>query len=193
MIKARPVAGDLDLGEEFLAHIRPFVFRRFLDFAALDAIREMKRKIDRKISAAKDYRRNVKLGYGGIREIEFFVQCQQLIHGGKNRELRHKETLVMLQRLVDHGQIVQESATFLTEAYIFLRNIEHRLQIEWEKQTHSLPEDPQQFEKVAKRAGFATAEQLRERLTHFTDGVQHHYNNLFLMVKTKPALSQIPI
>jgi [glutamine synthetase] adenylyltransferase / [glutamine synthetase]-adenylyl-L-tyrosine phosphorylase len=179
MIKARAVAGDLELGEQFLNTVRPFVFRRFLDFAALDAIREMKRKIDKKIANAKDSRRNVKLGYGGIREIEFFVQCQQLIHGGKNPHLRHRETLVIMQRLVKYGLLQQDIATFLTEAYIFLRTIEHRLQIEWERQTHSLPEDPEQFEKVAKRAGYSSGEQLRERLTHFTDGVQKHYGNLF--------------
>ncbi|MBF0445219.1 MAG: bifunctional [glutamate--ammonia ligase]-adenylyl-L-tyrosine phosphorylase/[glutamate--ammonia-ligase] adenylyltransferase [Magnetococcales bacterium] len=179
MIKARPVAGDIELGLEFLKSVRPFVFRRFLDFDALDAIREMKRKIDRKLTAAHDYQRNVKLGYGGIREIEFFVQCQQLIHGGKIVELRHKETLVILQRLVEHGLLDQENATFLTEAYKFLRMIEHRLQIEWEKQTHSLPEEHDKLERVAKRAGFSTAQELKERLTYFTDGVQKHYSNLF--------------
>ncbi|MBF0382271.1 MAG: bifunctional [glutamate--ammonia ligase]-adenylyl-L-tyrosine phosphorylase/[glutamate--ammonia-ligase] adenylyltransferase [Magnetococcales bacterium] len=179
MIKARPVAGDIAVGEEFLKNIRPFVFRRFLDFAALDAIREMKRKIDRKLTAAQDYQRNVKLGYGGIREIEFFVQCQQLIHGGKIVELRNKETLVILQRLVEHDLLDRENATFLTEAYEFLRVVEHRLQIEWEKQTHSLPEDPGKFERVAKRAGFTTAKELKDKLTYYTDGVQKIYSNLF--------------
>ncbi|MBF0453537.1 MAG: bifunctional [glutamate--ammonia ligase]-adenylyl-L-tyrosine phosphorylase/[glutamate--ammonia-ligase] adenylyltransferase [Magnetococcales bacterium] len=179
MIKARAVAGDLALGERFLENIRPFVFRRFLDFAALDAIREMKRKIDRKITGAHDYLRNVKLGYGGIREIEFFVQCQQLIHGGKNPKLRYRETLVILQQLVIHGLLEKKSAAFLSDAYIFLRTIEHRLQIEWEKQTHSLPEEPDKFYRVAKRAGYASAEALQEQLTFYTDGVQTIYGNLF--------------
>lgn len=179
MIKARPVAGDMELGLEFLNSVRPFVFRRFLDFAALDAIREMKRKIDRKISTAKDFRYNVKLGYGGIREIEFFVQCQQLIHGGKNPDLRHRETLLILQKLVQYGLLDRHTASFLTEAYIFLRTVEHRLQIEWEKQTHSLPEDAKLLQKVAKRAGFINREQFLERLDYYRDGVQTHYGNLF--------------
>ncbi len=179
MIKARPVAGDLELGNDFLNNLRPFVYRRFLDFAALDAIREMKRKIDKKITKAKDYRRNVKLGYGGIREIEFFAQCQQLIHGGKNPELRHRETLVILQRLVKHNLLSDKDSTFLSEAYIFLRTIEHRLQIEWERQIHSLPEEPDQFEKLAKRAGFPNGQALTKMLKYYTDGVQNLYGNLF--------------
>lgn len=185
MIKARPVAGDLELGEEFLKNIRPFIFRRYLDFTALDAIRQMKLKIDRKITHADDYTRNVKLGYGGIREIEFFVQSQQLIHGGKKIELRHAETLTSLTCLARHGLLPEESAKFLAESYLFLRTVEHRLQIEFERQTHSLPDDPEAYEKVAKRVGLAGSDALKKRLALITHGVHTLYESLFF--EGKPA------
>ncbi|MBF0109543.1 MAG: bifunctional [glutamate--ammonia ligase]-adenylyl-L-tyrosine phosphorylase/[glutamate--ammonia-ligase] adenylyltransferase [Magnetococcales bacterium] len=179
MIKARPVAGDMELGWEFLKNIEPFIFRRYLDFTALDAIREMKLKIDQKIHRVADYTRNVKLGFGGIREIEFFVQSQQLIHGGKNPGLRHCETLTTLVALERHGLLTRETVHDLTDAYLFLRTVEHRLQIELERQTHSLPDDPESYRKVARRMGFSQSEELRERMTRTTERVHAIYENLF--------------
>lgn len=179
MIKARAVAGDLAMGAAFLEDLRPFVYRRYLDFGALDAIRGMKHKIDQKITRAADYHRNIKLGYGGIREIEFFVQCQQLIHGGKDDRLRHRETLTMLKRLVAAGWLEAESAANLENAYHFLRTVEHRLQIVREQQVHSLPEDAESFAALAKRMGMATAAQLENRLRRVTDGVHRIYGALF--------------
>ena len=190
MIKARPVAGDLNLGTEFLKNIEPFIFRRYLDFTALDAIREMKLKIDRKISRVADYNRNVKLGYGGIREIEFFVQSQQLIHGGKHPQLRHSQTLASLNHLAEHGLLAEETAKALAEAYLFLRTVEHRLQIELERQTHSLPEDPEAYEKVAKRMGFARRDELHEHLTRITHQVHGVYESLFFDGKPEKELQQ---
>ncbi|MBF0439839.1 MAG: bifunctional [glutamate--ammonia ligase]-adenylyl-L-tyrosine phosphorylase/[glutamate--ammonia-ligase] adenylyltransferase [Magnetococcales bacterium] len=179
MIKARPVAGDYSLGEQFLQNLRPFVYRRYLDFAALDAIREMKRQIDQKIAARQDYHHNVKLGYGGIREIEFFVQCQQLIHGGKNPSLREKQTETVLLKLVAANLLPAKSANALITNYRFLRTVEHRLQIERERQTHSIPEDPIAFLALAKRMGFATAASFRARLTEVVEEVHGIYGQLF--------------
>ncbi|WP_193771312.1 bifunctional [glutamate--ammonia ligase]-adenylyl-L-tyrosine phosphorylase/[glutamate--ammonia-ligase] adenylyltransferase [Candidatus Magnetaquicoccus inordinatus] len=179
MIKARPVAGDRLLGEEFLRGLQPFIFRRYLDFAALEAIREMKRKIDRKMVLADDYRRNVKLGYGGIREIEFFVQSQQLIHGGKNPLVRQRETLVTLQALRDCGLLAQEDCRFLQEAYQFLRTLEHRLQLKHDQQLHSLPEDALAFARLSKRMGMSSSEELQERFQSCTQQVHLLYQSLF--------------
>ncbi|MBF0213436.1 MAG: bifunctional [glutamate--ammonia ligase]-adenylyl-L-tyrosine phosphorylase/[glutamate--ammonia-ligase] adenylyltransferase [Magnetococcales bacterium] len=179
MIKARPVAGDLAMGEQFLHTLQPFVYRRYLDFAALDAIREMKRSIDQKITARQDYHRNVKLGYGGIREIEFFVQCQQLIHGGKSRQLRHRATEQVLAKLVEANLLPQQTAETLIAHYRFLRTVEHRLQIERERQTHSLPEEPEAFLALARRMGFAEAEPFRVRLRQVVEAVHEIYGHLF--------------
>ncbi|MBF0435089.1 MAG: bifunctional [glutamate--ammonia ligase]-adenylyl-L-tyrosine phosphorylase/[glutamate--ammonia-ligase] adenylyltransferase [Magnetococcales bacterium] len=185
MIKARPVAGDLDLGAEFLKNIEPFVFRRYLDFTALDAIRQMKQKIDRKIASAADTTRNCKLGYGGIREIEFFVQSQQLIHGGKKPQLRHRETLTSLKELAALGLLTPDTVQTLERAYLFLRTLEHRLQIEWERQTHSLPEDGEQYTKVAKRMGLTNATELKERYAQITRQVHTIYDSLFFEGKSE--------
>ncbi|MBF0142568.1 MAG: bifunctional [glutamate--ammonia ligase]-adenylyl-L-tyrosine phosphorylase/[glutamate--ammonia-ligase] adenylyltransferase [Magnetococcales bacterium] len=179
MIKARPVAGDLSLGEAFLTNLFPFVYRRYLDFAALDGIRRMKEKIDLKMGNAEDYTRNIKLGYGGIREIEFIVQSQQLIHGGKKPALQVRRTLDALQQMHLLGLISGESAAFLTEAYIFLRRVEHRLQIVREEQTHSLPTEPEGLAQLARRLGLADAATFSRRLKQVTDGVFAIYNGLF--------------
>ena len=179
MIKARPVAGDLALGETFLDGLKPFVFRRYLDFGALEAIREMKRKIDQKMASAEDYHHNVKLGFGGIREIEFFVQSQQLIHGGKDTSLRHRETLVTLNNLCSAGWLRRETALFLAEAYHFLRTVEHRLQIKHDQQLHSIPDDANAFARLSKRMGITNPEHLQQRLQEVRSKVHAIYQELF--------------
>ncbi|NGZ26161.1 MAG: bifunctional [glutamate--ammonia ligase]-adenylyl-L-tyrosine phosphorylase/[glutamate--ammonia-ligase] adenylyltransferase, partial [Magnetococcales bacterium] len=179
MIKARPVAGDLAMGEEFLQRLRPFIFRRYLDFASLDAIRRMKRKIDHKILQNSTGGHNVKLGRGGIREIEFFVQAQQLIHGGREPSLRQRSTLPMLQELKRLGLVDGQTADTLAEAYPFLRMVEHRLQIYREQQLHTLPTDEGELLCVAKRAGFADLASFLDRLQQITQQVHHIYGNLF--------------
>lgn len=179
MIKARPVAGTLELGEQFLVNLRPFVYRKYLDFAALDAIREMKQQIDHKVAARQDFHNNVKLGYGGIREIEFFVQCHQLIHGGKNPQLRLKETEAVLIKLVEANLLSAETADSLITNYRFLRTVEHRLQIERERQTHSMPEDPKEFLALARRMGFINAPSFRQRVNEVVEEVRGIYGKLF--------------
>ncbi|MBF0295081.1 MAG: bifunctional [glutamate--ammonia ligase]-adenylyl-L-tyrosine phosphorylase/[glutamate--ammonia-ligase] adenylyltransferase [Magnetococcales bacterium] len=179
MIKARPVAGDPGLGEELLRNLTPFIYRRYLDFAALEAIREMKRQIDHKCQARQDYRRNVKLGYGGIREIEFFAQCHQLIHGGKNPSLRPRATEAVLLALVAANLLPAATADLLITHYRFLRTVEHRLQIERERQVHSLPEEPAAFLGLAKRMHFPDAESFQVRLEGVRAEVHAIYGQLF--------------
>ncbi|OSM05230.1 bifunctional [glutamate--ammonia ligase]-adenylyl-L-tyrosine phosphorylase/[glutamate--ammonia-ligase] adenylyltransferase [Magnetofaba australis] len=180
MIKARPVAGDIAMGEAFLTSLRPFVYRRYLDYSALESIREMKHKIDRKVNNAEGYGRNVKLGFGGIREIEFFAQSQQLIHGGKIPELRTRETITALRLLREHGFLDYERCETLCANYRFLRTVEHRIQIEREQQTHNLPtdDDTQEWEALSRRMGMDLAT-FRAKLDSVRKQVHGIYQELF--------------
>ncbi|MBN8909342.1 MAG: hypothetical protein J0H99_22720, partial [Rhodospirillales bacterium] len=175
MIKARPVAGDLALGAAFLGEIRPFVWRRGLDFAAVADIHAMKRRIDehRKtaLTAAADpvariAGHNVKLGEGGIREIEFLVQTLQLVWGGRDPEMRIPTTLGALHRLTEAGRVPRGAATELEEAYRFLRQVEHRLQMVADRQTHELPEKPEELHRIATFLGYPSTLAFAEALLH---------------------------
>jgi len=158
LIKARPVAGDVTLGEKFQRMVAPFVYRQYLDFGALQEIRAMKERINLAVREDGRARRNVKLGYGGIREIEFLVQGFQLLHGGKNRWVREANTLRTLHRLVGHGLLADADYEVLARAYIFLRKLEHRLQILHDRQTHTLPESPRELAVLARRMGYQPPE-----------------------------------
>jgi glutamate-ammonia-ligase adenylyltransferase len=181
MIKARVVAGDSEAGEALLAELRPFVWRRSLDHAAISDIHAMKRQIH----AHKGHGdiavegHNLKLGRGGIREIEFFVQTQQLVAGGRDPGLRVRGTIEALGRLVDAGWIDDKARDQLTEAYAFLRTIEHRLQMVEDAQTHSLPEDEEPLARFARFAGFAGRDALAKALVKRLKLVQRHYAKLF--------------
>ena len=160
MIKARPVAGDIAAGEAFLAELQPYVWRKYMDYAAIADVHSIKRQIHAHKGhgeiAVKGH--NVKLGRGGIREIEFFVQTQQLIAGGRFPELRGRETVPMLQALAAHGWITAEARDALTRQYWFLRRVEHAIQMVADEQTHMLPEDDDGLERIARMLGFADAE-----------------------------------
>ncbi|MEG3641527.1 bifunctional [glutamate--ammonia ligase]-adenylyl-L-tyrosine phosphorylase/[glutamate--ammonia-ligase] adenylyltransferase [Magnetococcus sp. PR-3] len=179
MIKARPVAGDLDLGAQFLNNLHPFVYRRFLDFGALESIRDMKKKIDHKVNNADAYGRNVKLGYGGIREIEFFAQSHQLIHGGREKTLQDRRTVPILDELTNLGLVERATSDFLASAYRFLRTVEHRIQIVREQQTHNLPDDDRGMEQLAARMGMESAKAFLAQLDKIREQVHHAYDNLF--------------
>ena len=156
MIKARPVAGDRSLGNDFLDHIRPFVWRKHLDFAAISDIQSIKRQINayrgggRVAVAGHD----IKIGRGGIREIEFFAQTQQLIWGGREPELRPRRTLDALAALAAHGHAKPETVEDLEAAYRYLRALEHRLQMTNDEQTQTLPEDEAELARLAGFMGF---------------------------------------
>lgn len=154
MIKARPVAGSRALGDEFLAMIRPFVFRRYLDFTAIEEVKSMKEKIDLSLLRRNPDTIDVKLGAGGIREIEFFCQALQLIHAGKDSELREKNTLAALEKLRGKGFVKDSEARVLKDGYIFLRNLEHRIQIVEGRQSQAIPPRPRELERLARMMGF---------------------------------------
>ena len=143
-IKARPVAGDLALGSQVLAELAPFIWRRYFDYAAIADVHAMKRQIHavRGHAAVTIAGHDLKIGRGGIREVEFFVQTQQLIFGGRRPHLRGSRTLPMLAALAADGWIGDEAVADLTQAYRLLRRIEHRLQMVDDQQTQRLPSDP---------------------------------------------------
>jgi glutamate-ammonia-ligase adenylyltransferase len=180
-IKARPCAGDLALGEHMLKELAPFVWRKYLDFATLADVHAMKRQIH----AYKGHGdiavegHNIKLGRGGIREIEFFVQTQQLIAGGRNPALRGRETLATLTMLAEGGWIDPEVETELASAYLFLRMVEHRLQMVADEQTHTLPSEREALERFARFAGFVDRDAFADALLVHLNAVQRHYARLF--------------
>jgi [glutamine synthetase] adenylyltransferase / [glutamine synthetase]-adenylyl-L-tyrosine phosphorylase len=146
MIKARPVAGDPALGKAFLDMIRPFVFRRYLDFGSIEEIKSMKERIDLSLLRRNPDTVDVKLGQGGIREIEFFCQALQLINGGKDPDVREKKTLKAIERLFQKRHINEVEAGVLKEGYVFLRRLEHRIQIVEGRQSQAIPASPKELE-----------------------------------------------
>ena len=180
-IKARPVAGDLEAGEAFLAELGPFIWRRHFDFAAIAEIHALKRQIHAvrghdEIAVAGH---NIKIGRGGIREIEFFAQTQQLVFGGRQAALRGRRTVETLNGLTEAGWIDARARDELTQAYIVLRTIEHRLQMLRDEQTQRLPTDPKALEGFARFCGFPTLAAFEETLLGHAARVQGHYALLF--------------
>lgn len=181
MIKAHPVAGNRAVGQAFLGDLTPYIWRKHLDFAAIHDIHSIKRQIDahRGGSAVKALGHNVKLGRGGIREIEFFAQTQQLIFGGRNPSLRLRGTCETLRALAAAGHVAPRAADELIEAYGFLRQVEHRLQMVDDKQTHSLPGDEAGIAAIATFLGYADSRSFQDDLLERLHCVEGHYAHLF--------------
>ncbi len=181
MIKALPCAGDLKAGEGLLAEIAPFVWRKHLDFAALADVHDMKRQMQtfRGQNEISVEGHNVKVGRGGIREIEFFAQTQQLIAGGRHPELRVRPTLEALQILSASNWITPEARDELTTAYEFLRRVEHRLQMVADEQTHALPDEVEAVERFARFFGYDDRASFAKDLLAHLNCVQNHYSRLF--------------
>ncbi len=139
LLRARPVAGSIQLGRRLLDELDRFVYRSYLDFDTLRQLRAMKHQIEAELRSPDLIERNIKLGYGGIRELEFIVQSLTLIYGGRDPRIRSEKTIEALDRLADFGYLPAERASNLKEAYLFLRDIEHKLQIVSGLQTHALP------------------------------------------------------
>ena len=181
LIKARPAAGDLKLGERFLADLAPFIWRKYFDYAAIADIHAMKRQIH----AVRGHERvvvpghDLKLGRGGIREIEFFVQTQQLIFGGRRPQMRGPRTLDMLERLCVDKWVSAEAVDDLAQAYAFLRRVEHRLQMVADEQTQRLPFERPALTRFAKFCGYARLDGFAADLTHHLTRVERHYARLF--------------
>jgi glutamate-ammonia-ligase adenylyltransferase len=161
--KARPVAGDLAAGERFLVALRPFVYRRYLDYGALDGLRAMKAAISAEV-ARRDLAGDIKRGPGGIREIEFLVQALQLVRGGREPALRGRRLLPALEALAQAGHVAPAAAAGLREAYLFLRRIENRLQRLRDAQTHVLPDSPADRARIAATLGYPDWDGLRVAL-----------------------------
>ncbi len=188
MIKARPVAGDIDAGNAFLRYLRPFVWRKHLDFAAINDIHSIKRQIHAFKGGGRiavlDH--NIKIGRGGIREIEFFAQTQQLIWGGRDPGLRVSGTCEALDALVRAGRVKPQVAADLKRAYRFLRQVEHRIQMVEDQQTHKLPPDQEGLERIARFAGFGNAAGFEAALVATLATVRDHNAGLF---EEAPSLS----
>ncbi|HWA17870.1 MAG TPA: bifunctional [glutamine synthetase] adenylyltransferase/[glutamine synthetase]-adenylyl-L-tyrosine phosphorylase [Devosia sp.] len=180
-IKARPCAGDLGVGEAFLDELAPYVWRKHLDLATIADIQAMKRQINvaKGVGEARVAGHNVKLGRGGIREIEFFVQTQQLIAGGRDKSLRVRPTTQALAALASAGWISQRAAGQLTETYWFLRAVENRLQMLRDEQTHTMPENPAELSTVALLMGFASLGEFESSYLAALNRVQGYYAELF--------------
>lgn len=180
-IKARPIAGDLAAGKKFISDLQPYIWRRYFDFAAIEDVHSMKRQIHAvrghsEIAAAGH---NLKLGRGGIREIEFFVQTQQLIAGGRDEDLRGHRTVDMLAMLAAKQWISQDTAARLTQAYYYLRRMEHRLQMKLDEQTQTLPRAGETFDAFARFAGYQTGEDFSAALKAVLGEVTQEYALLF--------------
>ena len=181
LIKARACAGDIPAGEAILQQLAPFIWRKYLDYAAVADIEALKRQIHsyRGHEAIAVEGHNIKIGRGGIREIEFFAQTQQLVAGGRHPELRGRETLATLAALTEGGWIGAEARADLDAAYRVLRTVEHRLQMVADDQTHTLPSDREGMERFARFAGFKDRDAFAKELVEHLRKVQRQYLRLF--------------
>jgi glutamate-ammonia-ligase adenylyltransferase len=192
LIKARACAGDIAEGEAILNELSPFVWRKYLDFAAVADVHAMKRQINayRGHGEIAVEGHNIKLGRGGIREIEFFAQTQQLIAGGRNPLLRDRDTLTTLDKLAKDRWIDAGACEDMKAAYVFLRTVEHRLQMINDEQTQSLPVERADLERFARFLGFRDRDAFAKVLLDHLDKVQRYYSHLFEKAPgaDKPAL-----
>ena len=181
LIKARACAGDMAAGEKILRDLSPFVWRKYLDFAAVADVYAMKRQINayRGYGEIAVEGHNVKLGRGGIREVEFFAQTQQLIAGGRNPNLRDRDTLTTLDRLAHDRWIEAVARDDLKAAYVFLRTVEHRLQMVNDEQTQTLPAERSDLERFAHFLGFRDRDAFAAVLLDHLEKVQRYYSRLF--------------
>jgi glutamate-ammonia-ligase adenylyltransferase len=177
MIKARPVTGDPGRAAELMAMLRPFVYRRYVDFGVIDSLRSMKQMISAEVRR-KGLEDNVKLGHGGIREVEFIVQCFQLIRGGRERGLQQRELLLALEECVTLGCLPQSAAAELRDAYLFLRDSEHAIQGYEDRQTQDLPRSDLQRQAMAIVMGCADWESYHAALDGHRQLVSGHFREL---------------
>src|SRR4029077_10434174 len=187
LIKARACAGDIAAGEQFLRDLSPFIWRKYLDYAAIADVHEMKRQIHayRGHGEIAVEGHNIKVGRGGIREIEFFVQTQQLIAGGRHAELRDRGTVVTLAALTADGWIDGHARYELAPASHFLRTVEHRLQMMPDEQPHPLPAAPEALDAFARFLGYPSRDEFADVLIGHLRNVERHYVRLF---ERAPAL-----
>ena len=184
-IKARIVAGETSAAKELMGRLKPFIFRRYLDYSVFESLRNMKQKIALEVQR-KRLQDNIKLGPGGIREIEFFGQIFQLLRGGVNPLLQERRILGVLQTLAKDGTIDPSTCDTLSNAYCFLRCVEHRLQEFADQQTHELPKDETGKSRLAHAMGFQSWESFEHRLETHRKAVQVQFNTLLEPGDQKP-------
>jgi glutamate-ammonia-ligase adenylyltransferase len=187
LIKARCVAGDHSLAGEFLEMVQPFRYPRSLNGRIVGEVAAIKQRIEKEIVKAGELDRNVKLGRGGIREIEFVAQTLQLLNGGKVPFLQGVQTLPALQKLVQYRFLTGADAQILTGAYSFLRKVEHRLQMENNLQTHTIPTELHSRERLARLMGFAALREFQSALQGHTAGVRRIYDSMLKAAEPLPA------
>ncbi len=188
MIKARPVAGDIEQGARVMAMLRPFIYRRYLDFGAFAELREMKLMIRREL-ARKGVSDNVKLGPGGIREVEFIGQAFQLIRGGREPALQQRPILAILRQLALNGYLPEYVVDGLIDAYCFLRDVENRLQEFEDRQTHLLPADDGAQQRLALSMNFPDWARFSTALSKKRCLVETHFEQVFAAPQTEAAAS----
>ncbi|HLW70658.1 MAG TPA: bifunctional [glutamate--ammonia ligase]-adenylyl-L-tyrosine phosphorylase/[glutamate--ammonia-ligase] adenylyltransferase [Candidatus Binataceae bacterium] len=169
LLRARPVAGAVAAGQRFIAELSRFIYRVYLDFDTIRQLRAMKAQIEDELRSPELVRRNVKLGHGGIRELEFVVQALALIYGGRDPRLRTPGTIEALTRLEARGYMPASRAQELSAAYLFLRNVEHKLQVAAGLQTHTLPAAPRALAVLAARLGYGKAPNAADRFMRALD------------------------
>lgn len=179
MVKVRVVGGDRNKGNELLSTLKPFVYRRYLDYGAYESLRELKEMIKSEVQR-KSMNNNVKLGDGGIREVEFIAQVFQLIRGGRDTDLQERRVLLVLDFLNEKNLLPDYVVQELKEAYVFLRNTEHRLQGYQDRQTHNLPEDELGQIRLAFAMGFESWDLFLVELDKHRENVAAHFEQVFV-------------
>jgi glutamate-ammonia-ligase adenylyltransferase len=157
LIKCRPVAGDLELGKTFVQAITPFVYRRYLGASEISEIKSLKRRIEQRTVSAGRAGFEVKTGHGGIRDVEFVVQFLQLLHGGEYPTVRSANTLLAIHQLEQVGCLTADERSIMDDTYRFLRGVEHRLQLLFDRQTHEMPRDTEELRTLAIRMGYVAS------------------------------------
>ena len=193
LIKARPVAGDLTAGAAYLERLSPFIWDEALDFTSVEEIRSVSQQIHdfHGHGAVRAAGHNVKLGRGGIREIEFFVHMHQLAHGGRNRRLRGSRLLAMLETLDGEHHIMPRETSALRDSYLFLRRVEHRLQMINDAQTQVLPDSDEGLEHIAAFMGLASAQELVRRIESVAGEVHDLYRTRFNVPESEQDISAV--
>ncbi len=176
LLKARPIAGDRALGEAFLRDVAPFVYRRYLDYSTIEDIKQMKGRVEATLAAGREKGINVKLGRGGIREVEFVVQSLQLVHAGKDERIRERSSLRALRRLAEFRYLDAEEGARLAAAYRFLREVEHKIQLVEERQTHVIPDGDGELH-LARRLGYGR-EHPETAVARFRDDCRRHMDTV---------------
>lgn len=189
LIKMRPVAGDLAAGQRLVERLNPFVYRRYVDYGAFESLREMKGLIEREVNR-KGIQADVKLGAGGIREVEFIVQAFQLIRGGQLPALREPNLIKVLPLLEQEGMLPADVVAELREAYVFLRDVEHRLQAVADKQTQRLPEDDLGWQRLTFAMGFSARRAFDRVLRRHREQVRYHFRQVIADPQQEAEVSE---